>query len=460
MQNIFNFIKGLFEQPPQYPLGAIENPEDVRDIHISAVQAPIPVPPTYKTDISTLVVEHQGQHGTCVWQAISKLVETYQEKSGKMHDNLSARSGYILTKEIDGIPDIQGTYPRVGAKVLVDSGVATETVVPDDNTLPYQDYMSFTFTDAVKTAMKQNKLPGYAFIPNDLNAIKQAIFQNGVVVGSLPVDSNWFIGIIKRVTRPVGYHYTLWYGYDEEGIFARNSWGKEWGDGGNFYFKWEDYNDTARDIIAFLPIPKEVLDNVKGTNYKFLRTMKFGDRNNDIVELQKRLDKEGVWDVIVPKTGYYGSETAKAVLRYQIRQKIAPQVQLERDRGWYCGPLTIRELNGGRKKTLEEAIVQVESNGYLYAIGDKHLKDMAYGPMQIRQPACDDVNKRFGTNYRAPQMLGNLEKSLEVFRKYQEIYNPNGTDEEKARTWNGGPGWRRKPVLTDPYWEKVSTLLK
>lgn len=116
---------------------------------------------------------------------------------------------------------------------------------------------------------------------------------------------------------------------------------------------------------------------------------------------------------------------------------------------------------------LEKAIVQVESGGKLDAIGDRHLFNKAFGPMQIRKPCVDDVNRVFGTTYKAEDCLNNLEISVDIFRKYMEIWatpkriiREKGivTDMDKARIWNFGPrGWANPRSMG--YWKKVEKAL-
>lgn len=105
-------------------------------------------------------------------------------------------------------------------------------------------------------------------------------------------------------------------------------------------------------------------------------------------------------------------------------------------------------------------LIMVESGGNDLAVGDKNLKDKAYGALQIRQPVCDDVNRHFGTLYQAEQMLGNRKLSEKVCEKYLSIWatkarlGREATDEDRARIWNGGPnGWQKKSTLG--YWAKV-----
>lgn len=109
---------------------------------------------------------------------------------------------------------------------------------------------------------------------------------------------------------------------------------------------------------------------------------------------------------------------------------------------------------------LVEAMMRKESDCDVNAIGDKHLANKAYGCLQIRQPAMDDINRRFGTNYKAEDTLGNKELSIWTFYRYMEIYATEArlgrpvTDEDRARIWNGGPnGYKRRQTVA--YWRDL-----
>lgn len=115
------------------------------------------------------------------------------------------------------------------------------------------------------------------------------------------------------------------------------------------------------------------------------------------------------------------------------------------------------------------AIIMQESRGNVGAIGDLKLKDHAYGPMQIRQPVCIDVNNRFKLNLQAQQMLNNLELSTDTFKKYMSIYFPKGGSfEQMAMAWNGGgeyyllygkKGYEKYTADLDAYWKGVQIYL-
>jgi hypothetical protein len=112
---------------------------------------------------------------------------------------------------------------------------------------------------------------------------------------------------------------------------------------------------------------------------------------------------------------------------------------------------------------LIKALIHVESKGNDNAVGDTNLRNQAYGCLQIRQPACDDVNRVYGTNYQAKMCLGDRDLSIKICKLYMDIYATEKrlgevTNEKMARIWNGGPnGYKNK--RTEPYWEKVRVAL-
>ena len=110
-------------------------------------------------------------------------------------------------------------------------------------------------------------------------------------------------------------------------------------------------------------------------------------------------------------------------------------------------------------------LIQIESGGWDGAIGDQNKKHKAYGPLQIRQPVCDDYNLMHGTKIRARDCLDNWRLSKKICRWYLGHYatekrlGRRPTFEDLARVWNGGPdGWKRE--TTKPYWAKVAKELK
>lgn len=113
---------------------------------------------------------------------------------------------------------------------------------------------------------------------------------------------------------------------------------------------------------------------------------------------------------------------------------------------------------------LIDALIEVESGGDDGAIGDNHLVNRAYGPLQIRKPYVTDVNTRYGTSFKAEDCLGNRALSIAIFGLYMNIYAKSSrlghppTAEDIARIHNGGPNGY-KNAATAPYWARVRGYL-
>ena len=70
-----------------------------------------------------------------------------------------------------------------------------------------------------------------------------------------------------------------------------------------------------------------------------------------------------------------------------------------------CKKYKIDYTHNVLNKDFVMAIAQKESNMDPTAIGDTNLIHKAYGIMQVRKPAMDDVNKAYGTDYTESDLM-------------------------------------------------------
>lgn len=312
-------------QKKEYALGAALNQPDNRDIPLALVQAPIDLPKKHITDISDLPVEDQKKNGSCVGQAEGKTAEYFDRKETGVLTRVSKRFVYGRCKALDGL-QAEGTYPRVAASVLKEEGAPRADLVPDDNSLSHAEFIDVKVTAAVKKDAYLRRTGGYAFVAATAQDIMQAIYQNGLVNATLEVGA-WGKLPVKP-TPYSGLHRIVLYGFEVKKervkIFFRNSWGNSWGDDGNGWFYWDEYQSKVYDIMAYTDIPNEILTEAKETAFIFTRDLERGMTGTDVKELQKRLYKEIAFD---SKPCFRGSEaqfdtsfgpiTEDAVQRYQ-----------------------------------------------------------------------------------------------------------------------------------------------
>ena len=94
-----------------------------------------------------------------------------------------------------------------------------------------------------------------------------------------------------------------------------------------------------------------------------------------------------------------------------------------------------------------EGIVVAESNFDPRVIGDKNLSNRAYGLMQVRKPALDDVNEYYNLDFSEKDLLDprvNLEVGIAYFAMQRDKYKAKNLD-EMIQGYNAGPG-KKSPI--------------
>jgi len=232
-------------------LGAVETPE--------------------KASLETFVerIDNQLSKPWCVAFGVCNAVEFAMKMRGvKVPDGgLSKAYLYARCKQLDGIPNNDGTYIRTALDIATKEGICPDYLCPtakylNESALP-------TLTAAIKTEAAKYKIKAYARLQDaqgyaDLGQIKQALANKQfVVIGSWVEQANWLDGD-DLITVPkgtlLGGHCTYVFGYDN--AFARvgltgfcddaNSWGESWGDRGKCHMSYDYVNFRYLDGIPTL----------------------------------------------------------------------------------------------------------------------------------------------------------------------------------------------------------------
>jgi len=115
---------------------------------------------------------------------------------------------------------------------------------------------------------------------------------------------------------------------NSEGLVKRNG----------FFYEVFDNNNGYNGCVD----PMQFLDN--RPRYTFASNLKFGDRSLEVKHLQEVLKHYGTF--IFPETTLnYGEETRKAVLAFQLAEKVASTTTLWWNRGKFCHEATRKRLN-------------------------------------------------------------------------------------------------------------------
>ena len=424
--NIFKIIKDWFEKTPSTPkfmkrgTGVVRDDPDMRDVALAAIQSKVSTPDTYFGPLHDILrkldVLDQYWQPMCVPHAFVGLFMGYIYRKTGQTVKLSARYLSKLVKMFDGMPEVKGTYPRVGALMITKFGCCTEELLKNETTLSEEKYHEFELTDEMVDNAVKHKAPGFAYVNRDIESVKNGIYQNGAVAGTTIVG-NWNDLPLKK-TPPIGAHYTIWTAYEKIGydykIYIKNSWGKGWLAWilgwvfpGHGYFMWNDYKDSVAEIIALADIPDDYLKIVKSMPYKFTKHLSKGMTDMQVRELQKMLNQSPDTAVAIEGAGspgqetlYFGAATQAALVKWQQKKGISPQ-------SGYFGPLSLAKANEGvyTNKIHEWALATQTFEGWFP--GSRSYKNN--NPGNIRY-----------TGIFASMAIGKDDKNFCVFSSYEK----------------------------------------
>ena len=209
-------------------------------------------------------VLHQMNTPMCAAACSCNAKNGHYEHRGRLpqkdqHKGFSMRYLYSRAKELDGIPNLPGTYLRTINNILTDEGVAPEHIVPF-----IDDSQPIRTTIQQRHAASPYRIASYARL-HGVHQIKKAIYSGQyVTIGTSITERNWQMPTHGFLGRPAGnlegYHATMIYGYVDSvthggftGYFrCMNSWGPRWGDQGRFWLPYEYLSFTAQEF-GFLP---------------------------------------------------------------------------------------------------------------------------------------------------------------------------------------------------------------
>jgi hypothetical protein len=106
----------------------------------------------------------------------------------------------------------------------------------------------------------------------------------------------------------------------------------------------EDFH-KYRNFFAAYPINFVFEEGAEKPKYHFAKSLYFGMTDPDVKALQEILRFEGLFPINSQITGYYGSITARGVLAFQKKYRVADDAELYELGGRLVGKKTLLKLN-------------------------------------------------------------------------------------------------------------------
>jgi hypothetical protein len=316
--------------------GALEDKPDERDFRYEELVAKAPVIKWVEKpqkDWNKFPIRYQNGSGTCVAQAVGKLLGTENYREEKLFPVLSALDIYDRRSNKPN----EGMYGREGMLLGAKHGATLEEFLPSQNMTEGEMNKPVTrtkYTTKVAEIIKGGAVIG---VPNDIDAVADVLDKGkcltmGINFGSgynqavpqLPTDGIYpYRHFITAVDR------TLWQG--KRAIIIDDSWGTSYGFNGqrvitedwfaaNKIYSVFYYEDLDNDWMDKKEEPKpqpSPTPNIERPRYEFKKDLRVGQNSKDVEMLQKCLQYLKFFPANQVCTGFFGGITLKSVKMFQ-----------------------------------------------------------------------------------------------------------------------------------------------
>ena len=189
-------------------------------------------------------VRDQGQRGTCVAFATVACLESRLAGASAKARRRSEQFLYWACKEVDGIPNQEGTQLSAARKALEGRGVCLDSTWKYEPMPTGPDEGQGPPPDVAVAEAKRARWPGTAVLGPDVDALRAQLDQGRPIVLGVKTFPNWDFPTVAdtgEINMPLpnalsdGGHAVCLVGYELRadvpggGVFVfRNSWGKKW----------------------------------------------------------------------------------------------------------------------------------------------------------------------------------------------------------------------------------------
>lgn len=246
-----------------YTLGAVPSPPDPRDYPIANFIAQAGAPPALPAvwDFTSCLqpVRNQGGEGTCVGHALTAVMGYQQNvlaEPGKVPDRevLSPRDAYEGARMLEPVNG-DGATPRSALKWAQRQGICREDL------WPYTPGTRGTPSGQTSASRYANRVITYARVPLTPAAVRAALYWHGPVLAVINADAGFQAtgkdGWCRSSGPAAGQHAIAISGWDDsrQAFRIRNSWGTNWGAGGDAWLPYSWYLTEAWSCTPALGAP-------------------------------------------------------------------------------------------------------------------------------------------------------------------------------------------------------------
>nr|WP_298684551.1 C1 family peptidase [uncultured Dongia sp.] len=242
-----NIVKGR-------KLDALKDVPDIRDRIYEPTLAPLPPQVPAPTGLTIL---DQGKDGACTGFALAAAINLLLATNTKLAATerarrVSAHMLYVMARQHDEWPGeiYEGSSLRGALRGFFNCGACLDKLwkTPTLKELSLQSAQDARNTTLGAYFRLRPHLPDY----------HAALSETGVIFASATVHRGWDNPVKGKITtgQGVSLHAFAIVGYDQEGFWIQNSWGKSWADKGIAHWPYEDWAANIQDAwVLQLAVP-------------------------------------------------------------------------------------------------------------------------------------------------------------------------------------------------------------
>lgn len=214
-----------------------------------------------------LNIRHQGNKPACTGFGLAAVIDrlmTVAKSQSVSKAGVSALMLYEMALRFDEWADEadEGSSCRGAIKGWYNMGVCQETFYP------YSTDVRPRWTVAAAKDARNQTIGAYFRMGTRISDYHAALNEVGAIYCSAQVHKGWdqpdpdsgqINADIETRSETLGGHAFAIVGYDRDGFWIQNSWGKEWGKNGTALWTYEDWHLNLQDAWVFqmaLPTPK------------------------------------------------------------------------------------------------------------------------------------------------------------------------------------------------------------
>jgi len=240
----------------QYPTTAVRDVPDLRDWPFESSLRQLQ---RYRTPPRGLQILNQQNEGACTGFGLAAVInQLNRERGSKVR--VSPRMLYEMAKLHDEWPGEQyaGSSCRGAIKGWYNMGVCA------DSKWPYVSDRPGGLTVPRAKEARHNTIGAYYRVQPRIADFHAALNEAGAIFCSARTHSGWMraskkTGMIPHDAGRSGGHAFAIVGYNSQGFWIQNSWGKTWGKSGLGLWQYEDWLENLMDAWVFtlaLPTPQ------------------------------------------------------------------------------------------------------------------------------------------------------------------------------------------------------------